>query len=549
MIRRRLPLCTIENLVEIVNGSDTIRGNLVLSLFCDVYQLHFVAYDGTPCFRTNAIFQQPSSFKDNGWKANSQFLIDCSEVKEISFHEPLSLSINLANNSLSRKFRFLISNYESLSDFIEFVIVRGIGLVSGYSQNTIDFYPRCHSSVYSAKLPDFHISSTNTIDLAAFMNSLYSFQERVLLFYEDTQQIPKESSYPLGSAAVSAQRQIIKQSDTYINGLPMTKPLDLDSWKEHFSPNGVFINIQSLKNQVYLHGTDPSLIPEILPYILNIYPENSTIDERNAIDEDLKTEFSMINESLMKLSPAEIAKDTVLSSSFKIIHNDVDRTDRNHPAFINRNGEGLKILMNLLKCYCIHNPVVSYLQGMNDLFVPFILAYIPHWDSNSNPVNQSGESISSKDSLFKIFWTFESMLKITGQVFILKNVTEGCTIYAKRVFDIVQEIAPVVAVWLKRNSLEKLVFTFSEYVLMYKRSYDDIWDLWIRILSSPIPEKWLINITAAIIITGCEQLVSAPDSSITSMMDAFAKVLTNLKLETVIDFALFINTQINDSPE
>ena len=70
-----------------------------------------------------------------------------------------------------------------------------------------------------------------------------------------------------------------------------------------------------------------------------------------------------------------------ISSAFRVISHDVLRTDRGMKAFSNENGIGLKMVTDLLHTYILFNMPVGYLQGMNDLFVPLLLAFFDDWNA------------------------------------------------------------------------------------------------------------------------------------------------------------------------
>ena len=55
------------------------------------------------------------------------------------------------------------------------------------------------------------------------------------------------------------------------------------------------------------------------------------------------------------------------------------------------------MITNLLKSYSVFNPPLGYLQGMNDLFVPILLAYLPNWSEEGIPLDDNGNAISEEE--------------------------------------------------------------------------------------------------------------------------------------------------------
>jgi hypothetical protein len=62
-----------------------------------------------------------------------------------------------------------------------------------------------------------------------------------------------------------------------------------------------------------------------------------------------------------------------LTSAMRVISHDVTRNDRPVELFKKPESIGLAIVQEILKVYCLSNPLISYLQGMNNLLVPIVL--------------------------------------------------------------------------------------------------------------------------------------------------------------------------------
>ena len=131
------------------------------------------------------------------------------------------------------------------------------------------------------------------------------------------------------------------------------------------------------------------------------------------------------------------------------------------------------MLEDLLKAYCVYNPPIGYLQGMNDLFVPILLAYMPDWDENGDPIDKDGKVVDYKSYMPEIFWCFDSMLRNTDHLSFLSSVTEHCQGEAEIVHQILSQISPIAAIWMKRNNLSELLWCYSDFVLLFKRSFED----------------------------------------------------------------------------
>ena len=181
---------------------------------------------------------------------------------------------------------------------------------------------------------------------------------------------------------------------------------------------------------------------------------------------------------------------------------------------------------------------------MNDLFVPLILTFIPNWNENSIPIDLNGNEINIESTSSIIFWCFDLMLKKTGHIHLLYNVTNQCILLAQNVFNLLEKITPLISIWFKQNKLDELVFLYSDFVLLFKRSCNNIWELWLKFFSSISPNSWMIYITTSIIIYGFEYFINSTDNSITTIMESFSKLMENLNINEISIIAYYISTKI-----
>jgi hypothetical protein len=272
-----------------------------------------------------------------------------------------------------------------------------------------------------------------------------------------------------------------------------------------------------------------------------------TLAERAALDAELRTEFNLLVEQVDSYLEAQIDNCHRIGAAFRVIKHDVSRTDRQLPAFRNQQGSGLKMVTRLLKTYCLFNPPIGYLQGMNDLFVPILLAFLPDWAESGEPVGLDGAEIDCQPFLPTIFWCFDAMLRNIDHLKLLQSVTEQCQKLAESVFQIIAKVSPLAAIWMKRNSLKELLWCYSDFVLLFKRSFDDIWSVWLQLNCSPYPANWLSYFVAAVLVQGFDQLAQIKDVSITAMMDVFPKILRSLDIEKVGKTSLWLAEQVPPS--
>ncbi|MBR3548456.1 MAG: hypothetical protein IKN90_00100, partial [Treponema sp.] len=164
------------------------------------------------------------------------------------------------------------------------------------------------------------------------------------------------------------------------------------------------------------------------------------------------------------------------------------------------------------------------------------------------PLAQDGSIVDHEQFLSTIFWCFDAMLRNTDHLDLLANVTEQCQKQAEAVHNILSKISPLAAIWMRRKDLKELLWCYSDFVLLFKRSFTDIWGVWLQLNCAPHPEKWLTYFVAAIIVQGFNQISSLDDVTITAMMDAFPKILTKLDLNLLGSTALWLAEQVLPPP-
>ena len=132
-------------------------------------------------------------------------------------------------------------------------------------------------------------------------------------------------------------------------------------------------NSDEFRKRVYHSGIEKSILPDLLPFVFQVYSYDSTYEERKEIDKKRKEDLLIFNEQVDSRLPIQIKNCKKVTDDTRVISHDVARTDRNLPAFNNLNGTGSKILSKFLHSYSLFNQKLGYLQGMNDLFVHIIM--------------------------------------------------------------------------------------------------------------------------------------------------------------------------------
>ena len=544
-LSRRFQLSTIEPTTDITGGTPGLNGTLVLSRYEEIFQMHWTPFDGTLTQHVNAINHSPSNFKGEVWKQNAQFKIDCSQIALLQIHpEPLSISIYRNDKQGKRTFAFNDTEFISMTEMVEQLIINGIAVPSTQEEYSLEFYRRCHRGVYPYTPPHIQLNVDTNIEIPKFWDCLHQFFQTLIIHLDSSDTLPKDPQFPLGSAARAAHNRVLKEIDEYGRNLPKYEKITKETFDDLFDENGKIKDYDSFRKRIFFNGLDSSILAKALPFVFGVYKPDSTYDERKQEYNEMEEEFYKLLMQASAYKEEQINNNKRVASAFRVIKHDVSRTDRHLNAFKNKDARGLTMITNLLKSYSVFNPPIGYLQGMNDLFVPILLAYLPNWSEEGIPLDDNGNEIDEKPFLPQIFWCFDAMLRNIDHMKLLAKVTELCQNQAKLVSHILDKVSPLAGIWMKRSNLRELLWCYSDFVLLFKRTFNDIWPVWLQMNCSPHPNLWLTYFVAAIIVRAFDQLVNLPDVTITTMMDAFPRIIKSIELSELCYTSLWLSEKV-----
>jgi hypothetical protein len=141
------------------------------------------------------------------------------------------------------------------------------------------------------------------------------------------------------------------------------------------------------------------------------------------------------------------------------------------------------------------------------------------------------------------------LLTATGQFVFLQNVSNSCKAVEMTAREIMGKVSPAFLAWVKVAALEKLLWMHSDLALLFKRTFGDVWDLWIRIACAPDPRRWLAYLSCAFLLMTFPHLTQMADLSLTSLGDTFPGLLRGLDIADVAKVALWLYEQVPSEPE
>ena len=526
----RFQLCTIEQATEITLSSEHVSGTLVLSRCDDAYQFHWTPLDGTPTQHVTAAISSPSRIPDDVWQPNVGFKVACSDVSRVTLHEnPLSMTIRHSCRDCPRTFSFSESEFVSMTELLEQLISNGIAVPSPDEEYSLTFYSRCHRNVYPYTPPQIRMSGELACDLSVLWDELHRFFQALIINLAGSNMLPKDTSFPLDRAAEACHKRVLRTIDEYAKTVPKYEKIGVGEWAGLFDGEGRVKDPEMFRKRVFHEGIDTALLPQALPFVFGVFELDSTEEERKALNAELEEEFSRLLMQVQSFDRQQLENNRRLENSFKIIRHDVHRTDRGLPAFKGENATGLKMLTSLLQTYCIFNPPIGYLQGMNDLFVPILLAFLPNWSDSGEPVDSDGNTVDYTPYLSPIFWCFDAMMRNINHLRLLASVTDECKRKAKDIHDIIMKVSPIAGIWIQKVQIQELLWIYSDLVLLFKRSLpNQLWPVWLQLNCAPHPDHWLTYFVAAVIVLAFDELTRLPNQQITTLMDAFPRILETI---------------------
>ncbi|OHS93616.1 hypothetical protein TRFO_40090 [Tritrichomonas foetus] len=548
----------IEAIVEVFDKQNSLPGILALTRFSSYYYFVFQqAKDPNNIRQTLAVLTnlQKPVIKDAQNEKNDQpYQLDCQRITTFALTEnsEKNIVLSLTHRDFSGQKQYFISSDKifQMAKLIEKILIRGIAVPKSTFEEpySLEFYHYCHIKSFISIPSNIQLHNPTFSSLEDFWNNVMKFYKDVLNVLFENDSIPLDPNFPLGIAALSLYMKKHKQMMEFISSYPKYEIMTKESFDSFFDADGKINNLKEFKNTLYIAGASKDILPRVIPFALGVFPSESTSEERIKIDQKLQDDFIKLKNQVQLCSKKQELRNRKLRESFRVIIQDAERTDRACKAFKSRDKPGLSILISLLRCYSIYNPNVSYLQGMNDLFVPLILAFIPNWNDDGDPIDDNGNIYDPSDKEYLIFWSFEAMVKNLNHDKLLSALTERSMQISHEVIKIMGKIEPVIEIWLSHNNLTELLWMYSDFVYLYKRTFSNIWSIWLQMNCSPDPHNWLVYFVSAILLVMFPNIAVMSDLSITMMMDAYPKNLATIDPSEIgkISYWLYENCKLDE---
>lgn len=476
---------------------------------------------------------------DECWDVGEYFFKTCTSFRKLHVDEKedfFILRFELINNDLIRIFR--VRKDDNLYTFISTLVM---DLVAVPSDNLACELTFLDSLITKKFIPSTTFNCIDINDLSHFWDSLLDFYEK---FCNNV--ILSLVQYPYNIAARTLNNRVLVNIDKYYKSKdhPMYQKMTKDLFRSMFDAEGRIKDVDYFKECIINAGYEMDVLPDVLPFCLGLFDFSSSEKERCKLLNELKEEFYMIIEQNRLFSEFSEIKNKKINSYFSHIMCDTCRTDKKLNAFRKQETTGQRIITLLLRAYCLFNQDVNYLQGMNDLYVPIILAFLPKWNDDGEPVDDNNNVLIYLDEKYKlidkdeylpiIFWCFHSMLKNINHMKILSEITLECQYIENSVLNMLGVISPLVKCFLSKDKQKMLSF-YSDFVLLFKRSISNIWDIWLPMNLFPLPKNSLEIFTTSLLVNSFSKL-----SESQSIVSAYKNFFDGLNITNTIKTMFWI---------
>ncbi|XP_053329100.1 TBC1 domain family member 25 [Spea bombifrons] len=149
---------------------------------------------------------------------------------------------------------------------------------------------------------------------------------------------------------------------------PFKPPLSDVEFHSYMNHEGQLTRPEELRLRIYHGGVEPSLRKVVWRYLLNVYPDGLSGQERMDYMKCKTREYYQLkSEWRERCNPEDL--EFIQGNVMK----DVLRTDRTHPYYAgSEDSPHLQALHDLLTTYAVTHPQVSYCQGMSDIASPIL---------------------------------------------------------------------------------------------------------------------------------------------------------------------------------
>ncbi|KAK6344241.1 GTPase activating protein [Orbilia brochopaga] len=276
------------------------------------------------------------------------------------------------------------------------------------------------------------------------------------------------------------------------------RPVEMEEWESWFNKSSgrLEITVDEVKERIFHGGCDQAVRKEAWPFLLEVYPWDSTKDERSALmnsrrDEYVRLKGKWWDDVSRREGQGEAGE--YWRDQRNRIEKDVHRTDRNIPIFAGEDtphpdpdsqfstigtNVHLEQMKDMLLTYNEYNTTLGYVQGMSDLLAPIYAVF-------------------QDDAM--AFWAFVGFMERMERNF-LRDQT-GMRAQLVALDQLVMLMDPVLWKHLEKAESTNFFFFFRMILVWYKREFEwnDVLRLWESMWTNYLSGQFHLFITLAVL--------------------------------------------------
>ena len=519
-----------------VKTNDKQTGVLFISLWKNH---HYVSWESTPISKISHKIRNFGSSIGNHKEIvqiNGNLHTNLDNIHKISiFENDFPIFRLFFKNGMNREFRIDENGIRDSFLLISYLFSGFHGFITNTSPFEIEISPYRVDFSILQQFPQYYGDISAIFSVQELVRSSLEFINRVINHLATSSNMLKKNLFSNRKWLHFMIRNI--QDIAYAGEVDLS-PITFDMWTKALEINGKVCNIESLKSEIFKNGLDDELISFVLPHLLEMYPPSSTYRDREIINLRLKQEYEVYKQQALNISEYQISNNHKIS--YFTIKQDINRTDRTNPIFVDFNKPGLQLLMRLLTAYATYNPEIGYIQGMNDLMVPIFFLFIS-FDDESMPICDVNEHE------YMVFWCFHYFLSKLDHLSFLKAFLPQWKIISSEVLSLLQRAFPVVYLWAMSYDQSELVWLIGESIILFKRSFSSIWKIWIALITFPDPSISLVYFICSIFLLFFPKILCYDDYSTSTLTLKLPELFSSLHyyaIRNMMDY-LYRNYPIN----
>ncbi|KAG1380441.1 hypothetical protein G6F61_004055 [Rhizopus arrhizus] len=255
-------------------------------------------------------------------------------------------------------------------------------------------------------------------------------------------------------------------------------PISAQEWALLFDREGRFLVTEwAVKKMIFSGGLSGEIRPEVWGFLLDIFPWQSTVDEREAIRQSQNEAYYRIKG--IWFNDPKVQRTSEFQDEKHRIEKDVQRTDRTHEAFVEENNNPtMETMKDILLSYNFYNTNLGYVQGMSDLLAPLLVV-------------MQDEGMA--------FWAFAHFMDRVQTNFYMDQ--SGMHAQLETLNCLIEFMDPVLYKRFQDIEITNLFFCFRWLLVWFKREFewDDVLQLWEVLWTDWLTDKMVLFIALAVI--------------------------------------------------